>query len=725
MGSSYSSCGSCGRHAAAVGHVQLGLAPEGSIFADLQTGEGCKIELTEERAISLAQLARLESHMRRRCTEEGWTGRRRSPGDPSDWAQVRLEPEVVNLYDLVNLVVIPATSARHQSGQGGSYVELVAAGPQRPRWFVSHFWGEPIVRFVACVKVHARDRKLDDDAAYWVCAYANNQHDVSGDVTADPEQSSFLKAIRLADGRVLSILDEHGTCYTRIWCVFEVFQARQGDGLYDMYTAVEDCTAYNPDTWTLAWDGAGKSGEFHIPGIKKRLGVEHRKAVGITDGCAETDGFGYAWMKALREAAFPHKLIGHAVTVELQKAEASEMSDKRTILNCIARRSLDSEPLAECSEYDELNSMVRGAFISAGWRRMLEAGEDMAPLGHMLAASRLRTLVLDLSHCAMFTDKAAQLLVTSLPPTLRVVDVIVHKRLSPSTMGVFYSEIAKGRPELRKLILGSCPYGEDGVGLLHGALAHSGAWAKLLTLNLIGCALKATIPCEIGQCTELTSFDWKSCKLTGRLPCEFGQCAAIESLVLGNNDITGDIPSSLGDMKSLFMLHLNDNRLSGSIPGSLAGCPMKNILLQRNGFTGEIPYSLAECPLEIFDASSNQLSGSIPQAFGGCATLQKLHVSDNRLTGVIPVELGQCTALVELDLQCNQLSGSIPSELGNCNALEVLLLNQNQLTGKIPEALGQCAPLQKLHVQDNLLTKEVPAALGSRAKLELRMDGDS
>ena len=54
---------------------------------------------------------------------------------------------------------------------------------QRPLWFVSHWWGEPLFQFISCLLQHARDRyylTADDDSwldiPYWVCAYANNQH---------------------------------------------------------------------------------------------------------------------------------------------------------------------------------------------------------------------------------------------------------------------------------------------------------------------------------------------------------------------------------------------------------------------------------------------------------------------------------------------------------------------------------------------------------------------
>jgi hypothetical protein len=60
---------------------------------------------------------------------------------------------------------------------------VACAELQKPLWFVSHWWGEPIEQFISCLLQHARDRyylTADDDSwldiKYWVCAYANNQH---------------------------------------------------------------------------------------------------------------------------------------------------------------------------------------------------------------------------------------------------------------------------------------------------------------------------------------------------------------------------------------------------------------------------------------------------------------------------------------------------------------------------------------------------------------------
>lgn len=61
-----------------------------------------------------------------------------------------------------------------------SFVELVADNhtKQRPKWFVSHLWGEPVAvqAMLDCLIQHAFNHCLPEDTPYWVCAYANNQH---------------------------------------------------------------------------------------------------------------------------------------------------------------------------------------------------------------------------------------------------------------------------------------------------------------------------------------------------------------------------------------------------------------------------------------------------------------------------------------------------------------------------------------------------------------------
>merc|ERR1719264_1280017 len=89
----------------------------------------------------------------------------------------------VNLYQTNDNVIKPSTEVHRCS-----YVELVASGPQPPTWFVSHWWGEPVFLFLACLRQHALLRHLTAQSAYWDCAYANIQWHLAAEIQEDPSQ---------------------------------------------------------------------------------------------------------------------------------------------------------------------------------------------------------------------------------------------------------------------------------------------------------------------------------------------------------------------------------------------------------------------------------------------------------------------------------------------------------------------------------------------------------
>ena len=121
-------------------------------------------------------------------------------------------------------------------------MELVApqgTTKQTPRWFVSHWWGEPVKDFVKAVEKHSKVRfprgernevdcdrnTADEDVSYWVCAYANNQHGLGSDIPADPRESAFFKAMQLCEG-VLVVLDASEVVFTRSWCAHRAQRER-------------------------------------------------------------------------------------------------------------------------------------------------------------------------------------------------------------------------------------------------------------------------------------------------------------------------------------------------------------------------------------------------------------------------------------------------------------------------------------------------------------------
>ena len=176
-------------------------------------GAGFRIVETAERGLQLEQLEAVFAHLQRRVQSELWMTR--PPGGKATPIEL---PEEVTLYTCATYVILPAT-VREKT----SLVELVATGPQLPRWFVSHWWGEPVADFLACLTQHAEDRKLSgENACYWICAYANNQWELSDSLSDDPFQTSFNKALSMVRGTV-TIIDSGGVVYSRIWCAFEAY----------------------------------------------------------------------------------------------------------------------------------------------------------------------------------------------------------------------------------------------------------------------------------------------------------------------------------------------------------------------------------------------------------------------------------------------------------------------------------------------------------------------
>lgn len=168
-------------------------------FASLRpSSQPVHIEHTEDRGISPGQLQDLCNFLTATIPNSGW----------SDWNGVALASSTINLYDVNKYVILPMTE-----GDQCSYIEAIASNAidQRPNWFVSHWWGEPVLDFTKCLCEHAEKRGLES-AVFWVCAYSktlahcavwaltqigagNNQHNLSSELgSIDPRDSVSLQA---------------------------------------------------------------------------------------------------------------------------------------------------------------------------------------------------------------------------------------------------------------------------------------------------------------------------------------------------------------------------------------------------------------------------------------------------------------------------------------------------------------------------------------------------
>jgi len=299
------------------------------------------------------QLRAVLLNLERRCELENWT----------DKDGNYLTPERVSLYDIDTYIIRPYTRRRKIS-----FVQALpsTAGWQPPQFFISHWWGEPVRDFVFCLEQviidfrmnnidygdqDARGGGMSADTPVWVCAYANNQWDL--DFPNDPRESDFTKAMEVAKGRTITILDKKGEVFNRVWCIFELFLTLEEskDPFWAVYTTQKH--------------------EYEIPDYKgddkEKNGYEKREAVGIVSGGATSD-IGDSSCITAREKSFPYDLIKRSLKIKVECADSSYEKDKIHILNSIVGKTgdaLDNVPLESHKKYANLNNSLRATFASS------------------------------------------------------------------------------------------------------------------------------------------------------------------------------------------------------------------------------------------------------------------------------------------------------------------------------------------------------------------------
>lgn len=440
--------------------------PMGEDFSDLTQGHaGCTIAQTEYRAILFRQLRDVCRHLTRRCPLEKWR----------NFHKQVLTPSTVTLYDLARYVIRPCTHRRKCS-----YVELVATHPQRPRWFVSHWWGEYIFDFVACLGAHARDRMPNErlESAYWVCAYANNQWELGEAIADDPGKTTFHRALSLAQGTV-AVLDKEGIIFSRIWCCYEAHvsltSSRPGY-LFDVYTCIGNgkavgltdgmavCDILNQDSGVTKKSRTCFARLVHLPASTLLLSLSLSPCPPMVYG----DGLllfflslppmGMASLSLLStpplsplhppthppltphptfllvgEDRFPLELCHRSISIKLESAHATMEADRIRILNKMAGvKQLDCAPLASCQRYDDLNGTLRARFAAGAIVRAFSEGSEerhvamQQQMMKCLAEGQLRALDLNFDSCGNFTEEAARQLAQSMPRGLGQMTLRLH-----------------------------------------------------------------------------------------------------------------------------------------------------------------------------------------------------------------------------------------------------------------------------------------------------------
>jgi len=278
---------------------------------------------------------------------------------------------------------------------------------QPPLWFLSHWWGETVADFLRCVELHAATRSLAADTTYWVCAYANRQHSLDDDLTDDPKQSSFYRAMEIANFKVLLILNaksalaEPAMPFTRIWCAFE-------------------------ETMCLHRASSPLDVATFQGGVASLLTQDLTE---VEQAMEEQDPGRGSSAKSAREEPFPLEIIECGLSFDLLEADASVAEDKTHILNSIANRPLNLEVPKDHVKFDEASRRLRSLFAIAFLRRTLAPAVDQERRDKQRSLQALlaeeirgddwrRSLDMGLAGCSV-SDGALETLVTHLPQNLK------------------------------------------------------------------------------------------------------------------------------------------------------------------------------------------------------------------------------------------------------------------------------------------------------------------
>ncbi|CAE8723893.1 unnamed protein product, partial [Polarella glacialis] len=494
------------------------------------------IQKVEERGISHEQLVRVETFAATHC--------------PS-WHDIRaaedtLSMDTLNLYQLTPWCIKPATNERNCS-----MVELFSDSPCLPTNFCSHWWGEPLRDFVACIGRHCAVRQLCFRSTFsWICAYANRQHALSEELNDDPKQTSFYKAMCLADCLLL-ILDDVGPAmpFTRVWCAYELFMA-----------LIDEDRKKKP----LLLDTAGT---FVLTD-------------GFTDAEAKVRDAGFPAeaeaCKSLRELCFPIHVLEKGMNLRLQEAQASEEADRRHILNSVVGKQLhelDEEPPLEHANYTEVNAQLGSRFAVACFEPAFKKGSPSLRLSVARALQAdpwRRQLVLNIDNIPKERQAAAfGVCVAGLPANLQDLSLIWKSFAADSNLAALAEKLPISLHQLRLDFTTCSQISDAGVAALAGRLSIS---LQQLQLNFRGCrqisdagvaALAEKLPISLQQlqlyfvrCEQIS--DAGVAALAEKLPISLHQLQLIFELCNQISDagvaaLAEKLPISLQDLQLSFV----------------------------------------------------------------------------------------------------------------------------------------------------------------------------
>eukprot|EP00930_Biecheleria_cincta_P097031 TRINITY_DN88778_c0_g1_i1.p1 TRINITY_DN88778_c0_g1~~TRINITY_DN88778_c0_g1_i1.p1 ORF type:complete len:652 (-),score=118.11 TRINITY_DN88778_c0_g1_i1:385-2301(-) len=294
---------------------------------------GARLPQTEQRGITMLQIAMFSDLLQSVLKKVEIF---------NDRTQTQVTWENVNMYDIDPHFVRPLT-LRFRC----SFTELVASGPQLPKWFVSHWWGTEFYQTKALLEFHLVERQLPSATAYWICTFANNQHDLS-ELASSLKETPFVKAIMSKEcAGTLAICDANVTTLRRVWCCLENFVSTV------WANDAKSCHFYDIAAWLP--EGEGMYGGQPVP-AKPTLRMDL--------------GLGMMKEKVLDEESggmFPLMVAREGAKTDIFQAQASQKDDWKKILHLIAgtpESDWSQEPPPESANYIQVNRRARYLFAA-------------------------------------------------------------------------------------------------------------------------------------------------------------------------------------------------------------------------------------------------------------------------------------------------------------------------------------------------------------------------
>ncbi|KRY30559.1 Leucine-rich repeat protein soc-2 [Trichinella spiralis] len=228
------------------------------------------------------------------------------------------------------------------------------------------------------------------------------------------------------------------------------------------------------------------------------------------------------------------------------------------------------------------------------------------------------------------------------------------------------------------------------------------------------------VPCEIGQCAELSQLDFQHNELS-EIPESVGCLRNLTRLGLRYNKLTA-IPASLSNCTKLEEFNIEGNNLSYLPEGMLSRLSnVSTINLSRNDFAAfpqggpaQFTASVVRCRVWLYSLKQfvnlehNQI-GKIPFGiFSRAKHLTTLNLKENELTA-LPLDIGTWKSLVELNLSTNQLR-LLPDDIDKLQNLEILIMSNNYIK-RLPPSIGNLKKLRELDLEENEL-ESLPNEIG-------------